>query len=479
MNIPKIFKNSAIYSLVTILQKGVSFFLLPLYTAFLTPDDYGTINVVLSLSSFIAVLIMMALNGAGTRFHYKNTDNQYRQYLWGTITTIVIISSIAWGTIFLIFHKYLIDPFIGDISFFPYVLLGIANTVITPLYILFQSYLQASQKALNYSLNAFSNFLVQITLAIVFIAVFKMGALGMLLANVVTALIFFIYVLFVFVPRIKIGINKGIASDSFKYSLPLLPHQISIWSAGSIDKLILNDIKGSSSTGLLSVGHQFGTVVGTIAYSVNQAFVPWFFEQIKTGKEGIQKIQTMGNCAILLYSFIALVISLFAPEILKVMVSDSFQSAWKVIPFICFAFVFHGVYFFFINVLFIKDTGLVFVVTMLSMLIDIIANIIFVPKWGLIGCGLACLLTYLTRSIMAMVLSIIKNKEIRYNYYTIYFVVTLLFAISNVNWFLSSESMFLSITIKLGLCTITGAFFYLKYFSFLKQFLLNNSRNKQ
>ena len=95
IKLPKIVSNSAMYSFTTLLQKGASFFLLPLYTAFLTPEDYGIVNVVTSVSSFMAVLIMMALNGAATRFHYKNTEESFRKVLWGTITTIVIISSKA------------------------------------------------------------------------------------------------------------------------------------------------------------------------------------------------------------------------------------------------------------------------------------------------------------------------------------------------------------------------------------------------
>ena len=220
MKIPKILTNSALYSLTTLLQKGIGFFLLPLYTAFLTPDDYGIVNVVTSVSSFLSVLIMMSLTGAATRFHYRNTDENYRKVLWGTITTIVIISSLGWGAVFFTFHKFLVDPFIGEVEFFPYAVIGLANVIITPLYLLFQSSLQARQEALHYSINTFSNFIVHLGLAVLLIAVFKLGAVGMLLANVITSLLFFIYVLISYIPKIKMGIDKPIAKKALKYSLP-------------------------------------------------------------------------------------------------------------------------------------------------------------------------------------------------------------------------------------------------------------------
>lgn len=463
MKLPKIVSNSALYSFTTLLQKGASFFLLPLYTAFLTPEDYGIVNVVTSVSSFMAVLIMMALNGAATRFHYKNTEENYRKVLWGTITSIVFISSLGWGAVFFTLHRFLVDPFIGEIDFYPYAVIGLANTIITPLYLLFQSYLQARQEALHYSINTFSHFLTQVGLAIVFIAIYKMGAVGMLLSNVITSLIFFIYVLIVYIPKIKIGIDKGVAKESFKYSLPLLPHQISIWSAGTIDRLFLNGYKGKGVTGIYSVGQQFGNVVGTIAFSVNQAFVPWFFQMIEKGKEGFRKIEKMGLFAVVGYSLIAFAISLFAPEILRIMVSESFRDAWQVIPILTFAFVFHGVYFFFINILFVKDTGWVFSVTLAAMIVDVVMNILLVPIFGFWGAAIACFMTYFSRSIFALILSFRKNKEIRYNYLAMYVVPLVLLVFSFVNWLLIGLPFILSLSIKISICTLLGLMFYFIY----------------
>ena len=173
VQLPKIFKNSAIYSIVTLMQRGIAFFLLPLYTAFLTPEDYGTINVVLAVSSFLSQLIMMALQGAATRFHYNTDDEEKRRVLWGTITTLVIISTIGWTAVFFILHRYLVDPFVGTVEFYPYLVLGLINTALAPLYVLFQSSLQARQNAVQYGINTTSNFIIHLGLAILLIAYFK------------------------------------------------------------------------------------------------------------------------------------------------------------------------------------------------------------------------------------------------------------------------------------------------------------------
>ena len=78
MSVSKLLKNSGIYVIVSMLQKCISFFLLPLYTAFLTPADYGILNVVSSISSLLSVFFLLSLNSAGARFYYTYlNDEQY------------------------------------------------------------------------------------------------------------------------------------------------------------------------------------------------------------------------------------------------------------------------------------------------------------------------------------------------------------------------------------------------------------------
>jgi len=479
MKVPKIFKNSAIYTIVTFLQRCTAFLLLPLYTAFLTPADYGTVNVVLSVSSFMAVLIMVALNGAATRLHYKNKEVGYRKKVWGTITTIVLVNSVFFGLLFISFHGILVDPFIGDIDFYPYALIALSYTIISPLYMLFQSYLQASQNAIHFGINTLINFLLQVGLTILFVVHYRMGALGLLSAYGITAFVFFIYVLTVFTPHLKFGIDKGITRFSLRYSLPLLPHQISLWSAGTIDNLFLNGLKGKSVAGIYGIAQQFGSVVATISYSFNQAFVPWFYELLEEGESGLKKIKQAGFCAVISYCITAFALSVFSQEVLNIMVSENFREAHKIIPFVAFAFVFNGIYNLFVNVLLIDKTEYVFVATLSGMAVNIVLNILLIPHWGFYGCGIACLMTYFVRSIIALILSLRKNKKIRYNYLSMYIMTFLFFACSLMIMHFLNRTSFLQFIIKILVFILIVSVFLAKYYPVLKRIVIPSKVLKQ
>jgi len=253
MRIPNLIKNSAIYSFVTVLQKGIMFFLLPVYTAFLSPQDYGVLNVVTSISSFISIFVLFSLNASATRFYYQNKDPEYSKNLWGTLTSFVVVNSIVIGTLFISLHRYFIDPFIGEINFYPLMFFGIVNVILSPLYLFFQTYLQTLQKGSFYGINSLIYFIFQVSLVILFLTIFNLGVLGVLLANVITSVVFFIYVGFVFLKKIKLGIKRIILKPALIYALPLLPHSLAAWTSGVLDRLLLNDMAGKAQTGLLVV----------------------------------------------------------------------------------------------------------------------------------------------------------------------------------------------------------------------------------
>lgn len=468
--LPKLVQNSAIYSVMTILQKGISFFLLPLYTAFLTPADYGVMNIVSTITSLLSLFFLLGLTGAATRFYYQHKDDeQYIKELWGTLLTFVVINSVVLGSVFLLLHKYLIDPLIGNIPFYPYFVLGIATTIVTPLYLFFQNYLQTRQQGGRYGINTLANFLVHTGLIIMFVAGFKMGVLGVLLAQLISAVLFFIYVLIAFVPKVKLGINKAILKPAFKYSLPLVPHLLAGWSTGLIDRLLINGIKNESDTGLYSVGNQFSSITSSLTNAVNMAYVPWFMESYESKR--FHDITKAGNAVVLLYCFVAFLVSMFCPEILKIMVTEKFQGVWTIIPMLSFACVLNGVYFLFVNTLFLQKTKYVFVITITALLFNLGLNLLLIPKYSYIGSAVACFVGYMVKSIVAMLLSRKEVKEINFVPLRLYSFVFLFFALTFVNFLTQDFSLIMSVLVKLAITGVLFIIFWYKYKSMILGFV--------
>lgn len=422
MKIPQFLQNTAIYSVVLILQKGISFFLLPLYTLYLQPNDYGILGVASSMGSFVSIFITLSLGAASNRFYYlHNKDENYSRKLFGTVVSIVAINSILIGGLFIGLHKWLVDPFIGNINFYPYILLGLANVIVTPLYLYFQEYLQARQEGVKYGINSMCFFLLQVALTILLLVVFDKGVIGVLWAQLSTQIIFFFYAAFVFTRKLDIGIDKSIAKDCFAYSLPLVPHALANWSNGTIDRLLVNGLKSETDAGLYNLGQQYSSVLNLFANAINQAYCPWFYDKINDKENGIQSIRRVSELSICVLSFTAIAMSLFSREILDIMVSNpAYDEVWKMIPLLVCGYLFHGLYFFFVNILFVNDTKVVFMVTISTIFVNVGLNVLLIPLYGCMGSAIAFFATYVFQSFLAFIISRIRNKTIRLNAFKLF-----------------------------------------------------------
>jgi O-antigen/teichoic acid export membrane protein len=280
----KLIGNSIIYVAVSILQRALGFFLLPIYTAYLKPEDYGTANVVQAIVNFAVIFCLFSFHGAGTRFeHTYRNDPESAKEMWGTLFISVLTATGVVAAILFLFRRWLLVPFLGNIPFYPYMAIGIGAMMCSPVYHLFQANLQAKQLGRRFGLNNLCYFFVNMGLTLLFITVFKMQGMGILLALALTNATFFLYTLIDFLPRINLRFNADRFWDAFKYSLPLLPHSLAGWVMNLVDRLFLNHFQTASAVGVYSVGIQFGNLINILTAAVNQAYAPWMFEQFELG----------------------------------------------------------------------------------------------------------------------------------------------------------------------------------------------------
>lgn len=450
----KVVKNSGIYGAVQILQRAIGFFLLPVYTVYLSTEDYGIQSVVVSLIGFLTIFYTLALNGAGTRFYNDfKSDSKKLGELWGTIFTFVLINSLVLSLIIFVFHEYLLTPLIKDTAFYPYLALGVLSVTFSPVYSVFQASLQAAQDGKRFGGNNLMFFLTNVSLTLLFVVVFDWKAAGVLLALALTNATFFIYAIIVFIPKIKIGFNKVILKDALKYSLPLLPHSLSSWTMSLIDRFLLNNLLSNASVGVYSVGFQFGNIISVAAGSINQAFLPWFYENMKSGESGKRNIQKFSESAVLLLSAAALTLSLLSPELLAIMTKGDYKKGWVVIPFISFAYVFNGIYYFFSGPLFYDKRGVKYVsiASFLSAAVNVVLNLTLIPIYGIIGAAISGLASWLSISVFTLGISY-KFERVGFNWKKIYAISIFFFILSLTSFALDGYEFTATLSIKLFIC---------------------------
>jgi O-antigen/teichoic acid export membrane protein len=459
----KILKNSAIYSSLNLLQKGINFLLIPVLTAYLTTHNYGVVAVVTVINSFLNVFYLCSLNASVNRFYYEfKGDDEKVKKLFGTVVTFVFSFSVFLSIILGFGHQFFLDPFLNDVEFYPYMILGMISILFNPVFAIFQYTLMVKQEASKYGLNSFLFFLSNLVFLLISVIILDYGAVGILGSLSLTNIIFFIYTLTRFGKDIVLGIDFSILKQSLKYSFPLIPHSIAGVTTSVIDRLIINNLLTTSMVGIYHIGNTFGGIIFIIASSVNQAFNPWFNKQVKEGK--YDDIPEKAKLLIIFYCIIALGVSFFCKEVLQGVTPVSYHEAWEVVPFISFAFVLHGSYYFFAVPLFYDISGkgnrVLPIVTIFSAILNASLNFIMIPKYGIIGAAVA---TLISKLVLVISLSFIYNKFLAIKYHSkemiliplIYFVISLITFMS----FEMDNELLLKICIYLLVLFLTFLFY--------------------
>jgi len=392
----KLIENSLIYSGLQVLQGGVGFLLLPIYVRFLTPEDYGIVSVISSVVAFLGVFYLLGLNGAVYRYYFdfKDDPEQMKRF-WGTVITFLLTLSFIFTLILLFFGKFIFHLFLGNIEYYPYMFFGIIGAAFMPLFTIYQYLLQAQHEGRKYGIFRFSNFLVLSTLTIAFIVIFKLKAMGPILAVTLTSGLFFIITLWNMRGKIIFGIDAKCLKKSLSYSLPIVPHTLTGWAAGLLDRLLINRFVSTAAAGIYNVGYLFGGIQGFINSAVNQAYTPWFFEEMKRNQT--VKVKKFFILAMTLYITLALWVTVFAKEALWIIAKGDFRESWKVVGLLSFGNFFGGYYFFLANQLFFSEKGIRFVpvATVSAAVFGFLLNLILIQKYGMMGAAITMFFTNL------------------------------------------------------------------------------------
>ena len=173
----KVLINSLVYSCSGLLLKCFSFFLLPLYTVYLTTEDYGITSVVSSFIATACYLVAFSLFSAIMRFYVELKDDPKKlKRFYGTIVTFVFLSGVVFLVVFTIFRKPLSNLLFLGLDYFPLIFVCLIMLIFNCQHTIFDNILRSQQKAMKCSIASIIYFFVGVTFNIIFVVVFKLGA---------------------------------------------------------------------------------------------------------------------------------------------------------------------------------------------------------------------------------------------------------------------------------------------------------------
>ena len=219
--------------------------------------------------------------------------------------------------------------------------------------------------------------------------------------------------------------------DALKYSIPIMPHNLSTQIALFVSKLLISAEGSLADLGVYSVATQFGNIADTIQCYVDSAYGPWLYERLHNKENKYKK--TIRQNVKLLIAIIGLFfvgISLFAQDYIVLFLQKSYVGAWMYVPLIVSVFTIKTAYYFYVEILFYykEASRKLFIATLTGSVLNILLSAIFIPIWSVYGSILADAIAMLVRVLIVVAISRkYEDVGLRIRDFVINFVIIELF----------------------------------------------------
>ncbi len=444
-------KHSSVYGLGNIIGKIVGFLLIPLYTNYLTPSQYGILELLDLVSYVLAMFLGLGIAQSTIRFYYEYDQLEDRKkvissalfFSWGiSLVTALVFSYFAPSISLLVFKNVQYANYLRIILFTLFFTLGTE----VPL-----ALLRSLEKSVLFTVISIARLVMSLSLNILFIVGLKWGILGVLLSGLITNGIVSSFLFFYTCHKMGLGFSWVKLKEMLGYGLPYVPGGVSMFIINFADRFFLQRFASLAEVGVYSLGYKFGMIINFLILSpFLQAWGPKRFELVKTA-EAKNIFSVVLTYFWFVEIFCALGIAILIKDALRIMSPPEYFAAHKVVPLILLSYVLQGGYFCIqIGILLEKKTKYIAMITAICAASNLLLNFLLIPRLGMMGAALATLSSF---AIMFMLNYFISNNiyYIRYELVRILKMFGLAIALYLASLTISIERVSLSLIVNLVL----------------------------
>lgn len=461
----KLFKQTAIYGLATVLPRMLTFILVPLYTSVMAPGLYGEVSIIFAWFAIFNVFLAYGMETAFFRFYNKSEDRE-------TVVSTSLISLGATTLAFLFLAALFQNSLAGlleiDTKYIKYVILilGLDALVIIPF-----AWLRANERPMRYAVIKILNVVVNLGLNLFFLIALPAIVEGnpdsffawmyrpdfeisyIFISMLVASTLTFLLMLPLYL-KTKYNFDKALWKQMMNYAWPVLIAGIAFTINEVFDRILLERLLdpavAESKVGMYSACYKLGLFMTLFATAFRMGIEPFFFSH--AGTENPQKAYAqITNYFVILGSVILLTVVVFADVLKVIFVQDeAYWEAMDIVPLIVLASFFLGIYHNLSVWYKVTDkTRYGAFISVIGAIITIGINYMFIPSIGYMASAIATVLAYGTMMVISYYLG--KSRyPVPYNFRKIVFYLSISIVFSFLSFYVFDRDLIVG-SILLGL----------------------------
>lgn len=397
-SIPLGVKSALVYTLSTVFSRGLAIITVPIFTRLMSTSDIGVVNLYNSWYSMISVIATLSLTSGGFSMAMKEYENERKEYVSSVLSLTSIIAII-------IIVIYMFNP-----SFWCNIT-GLSPVLMTLMMVGFlvaparDFWLAKERYEYKYRLPGMVTMLSALAAAVLSVmVVYRMNIKGM--SNVAEGRLLSNYFVIYGVAAViwicifikgKTFINLEYWKFSLKLSIPLVGYAIASQILSVADRMMISKMIGNSAVGIYSTLYTVSSLSVMVWSAINASFVPYLYQNI--GKNN-KKIKKYSFELLLLYSGVAIILVLLAPEIIRILATKEYYEAIFIMPPIAAGVFFISLSNMYSNILiYVKDTKYIMFGSIIAAMLNIVLNMLFIPNFGYMAAAYTTLISYIVMTL--------------------------------------------------------------------------------
>lgn len=392
-------KESLIYGLSTVLARLLNFVLLPFYTHYLLPSQYGIVASVFSYIAFLNIIYHYGMDQAYMRYYSEKEKTFPIALLSLSFTGIIFTLILAlfapfWATVSAIGSDW------SKIVYYAAAILLFDTLTIIPF-----ADLRMSHRPLRFVFVKTVNIAINVILNVYFLKYRGLGVESVFMANILSSALSALLLIPEYL-KYKFCFDKSILRKLFSFALPLLPAGLGSMTVQVLDRPIMLSLTDPASVGIYQANYRLGIFMMLIVNMFDQAWRPFFIERANRPDAPLIFAKVF-NYFVIGGLFIWLFFSLFIADVVKfqifgiTLIEASYWGGLKIVPIVLFAYLINGVY---INMLapiiIAKTTKQIMNITLAGAAVSIVGNLMFIKYFGIIGAAWVLLISYAVMAAM-------------------------------------------------------------------------------
>ena len=389
-------KHSAIYGLGGLVSRILAVLLLPLYTRYLSPSDYGKVETLIALTTVIGIVLRMGIHSAFFRFYFDSKEPSDRVRVVRTsfwFTMAMATAGLAGG---LLLSAPLADALFGSSDDAELVMAAFVGLWAGMNYEQLTSLFRVEERSVAFVSASIANIFLTIGATLLLVVVFEKGPIGVIVGNFTGTLI--VYAVLVGYRREQLGLefDRGLLREMNRFGIPLIPTALFLWVTNFSDRLFLVQLSDTTEVGLYSVGVRIASAMVLLLTAFRLAW-PAFAFSIEDDREAKRTYAFVLTYLVALTTWVATGLALLSPWIVSWIAAPDFAESSRVVGPLAFSTVAFAAYIVVaIGVGRAKRTQFNWVVTGAAAAVNIGLNLLLIPDYGMMGAAIATVAAYST-----------------------------------------------------------------------------------